>query len=102
MYAVHCRLRDFLRNKDSKDFTTWVEDKWLDVIKVNRANFIVAGDLGVGGKPITEAALNVVQNCEWAICEQHRASIWLLAKSSPIIRVGEWTPRPGRMDGGKV
>jgi hypothetical protein len=83
MYAVHCRLRDFLRNKNSKDFKTWVEGKWLDVMKVNRVNLIVAGDLGVGGKAITEAALHDIQNCEWVVCEQHRASIWLVGEEFP-------------------
>ena len=83
MYAVHCRLRDFLRNKDSKDFTTWIEDTWLDSLKVDRAGLIVHGDLGVSGKPITEAAPDVVQTCEWAVCEQHRASIWLIGEEFP-------------------
>jgi hypothetical protein len=83
MYAVHCRLRDFIRNKGPRDFTTWVEDKWLDLIKINRATLMVAGDLAVGGKAITDAAIDVVRRCEWVVCEQHRASIWLIGEEFP-------------------
>jgi hypothetical protein len=83
MYAIHCRLRDFIRNKDSKDFTTWVEDRWLDLLRVDRPTLIAAGDLAIGGKAITDAAMDVVQRCEWAVHEQHRASIWLIGEEFP-------------------
>lgn len=83
MYAVHCRLRGFLRERDPHDFSTWVEDEWLEMLQLERAHLIVDGDLGIDGKPIAAATREAVQRCEWAICERHRASIWLVGEEYP-------------------
>ena len=41
MYAIHCRLRDCIRQPGQKDFTRWIEMRWLDVPDIDaRAVFI--------------------------------------------------------------
>jgi hypothetical protein len=80
-YAVHCRLRDFVRNRNAKDFATWVEKAWLEGLQIDPAHLIVGGDLGVGGAPILDAEANRVQACEWITFQRHRAIIWLLGDS---------------------
>jgi hypothetical protein len=80
LYAVHCRLRDFLRNHQKEDFTTWIEQEWLDLLKLSRAQLIAGGDLAIDGKPISGAEGNRVRTTEWAVCEQHRGIIWLIGE----------------------
>ncbi len=77
LYAVHCRLRDYLRHRQGKDFTGWIEPEWLDVLHVERQRVIAESDLAIGGIPISKVAEGRIRSCEWAVCEQHRASIWL-------------------------
>jgi hypothetical protein len=83
MYAMHGRLRQFLRNNLRRDFSTWVEEDWLKVLKLDRSHLIIDGDLGIASKPIAIAPADAVRNCEWAICERHRASIWLVGEKHP-------------------
>lgn len=80
MYAIHCRVRDFLRGGQRKDFTSWVEMRWFDALRLDSNRFIVDGDLGVDGKTIDIVELERLKTCEWGICEQHRASIWLVGE----------------------
>jgi|SRR6185312_7435821 len=83
MYAIHCRLRGYLRNKTAGDISHWMEQDWLEALGVDRARLIVDGDLAIGGKPISAVGAENVQKCEWAVCQQHRASIWLVGEEFP-------------------
>ena len=82
-YAIHCRLREYLRNKTSRDISSWLEQEWLDLLRVDRGCILVEADLGIGGQPISATAEDVAQKCEWSVCRQHRASIWLIGEESP-------------------
>jgi hypothetical protein len=77
LYAIHCRLRDFLRNQQSQHFTKWIEKWWLDALGVPLDYLIVDNDLAIDRKPVTNVPLDRVRTCEWIICERHRAICWL-------------------------
>jgi hypothetical protein len=77
LYAIHCRLRDFTRNKDRENFTSWVEKAWITTLGLDPAQLIVQGDLAIDGKSITEVEESRLQECECVTCERHRAIIWL-------------------------
>lgn len=77
LYAVHSRLRDFLRNQQPQTFTGWVERWWLDALGVPFDYLIVDNDLAIDRKPVTQVGLERVRTCEWIIRERHRAIRWL-------------------------
>ena len=78
VYAIHCRLRDFARNRQRKDFTAWVEEAWIELLKIDPAHLIVHGDLGIGDREIGDAEQHRLRICEWLTFQRHRAIIWLL------------------------
>lgn len=83
MYAVHCRLRDFLRGSNRRDFSSWVDQRWPEVLRLDPARLFVGNELAVGGRALPDVPRNLVQQCEWAVCERHRASIWLIGEEHP-------------------
>jgi hypothetical protein len=78
LYAIHVRLRDFLRHRTSKDFTDRVENSWIDALGIDPHHLIVDNDLAIDGKAIIHAEESRIQDCEHIICERHRAIIWLV------------------------
>jgi hypothetical protein len=84
MYAIHCRLRGFLRREEANDFSAWVEQAWLDRLRLARGHLIVDHDLSISGKPIAAAAPGDVRRCERVINERHRTSIWLVGEEHPF------------------
>jgi hypothetical protein len=78
VYAIHCRLREFIRGRQGKDFAAWVEKAWFDLLKIDAAHLIVHGDLGIDDKEISEADEERVQTCEWITFQRHRAIVWVL------------------------
>ncbi len=80
MYAIHCRVRDWIRNEQRKDFATWFEASWLDTLHIDLQQILADGDLSFRGKPVYEVEKSKLQGFEWGICEQHRASIWLVGE----------------------
>ena len=99
MYAIHCRVRDFLRNGGSQDFESWLESPWLDMLHLDSSRIIVDRDLAVKGTPITMSAIDQVRTCEWSVNAQHRASIWLVGEEQK-----HWkhlsTPKPSETTSG--
>jgi hypothetical protein len=77
LYAIHCRLRDFDRYRERKDFTKWIEPQWIDTLGVDATHLFVDADLAVNGQSIAEAPQPRVENCEEITQERHRAIIWL-------------------------
>jgi hypothetical protein len=80
LYAIHARLRDFIRNGGRKDFTSWVDKTWIDVLRLDAAHLIVDSDLAIDDKPLGDAEDNRVQECVNITFERHRAAIWLLGE----------------------
>ena len=78
MYAVHVRLRNFLRQRSSKNFTEWVELKWIEALRLKVTDLFVGNDLAIDNKPISEVDEKRVQACTDITFERHRAIIWLL------------------------
>ena len=78
LYAIHSRLRDYVRNKAQRDFTKWVEQEWLASLNLNAAELIVHNDLAIGGKAISEASEKRLQEVMSITLERHRAIIWLI------------------------
>jgi len=78
LYAIHTRLRYFLRNGRSKDFTTWVEKIWIDALGIEASHLIVDNDLAIDNKPISEVDYDRVRECDSITYERHRAIIWLV------------------------
>jgi hypothetical protein len=78
LYAVHCRLRQFLRDPTAMtNFAGRVEPTWLDRLGVEPDRLIVAGDLGLQAEPLSQVEERVVREIEHAVCERHRAIIWV-------------------------
>lgn len=80
MYAVHCRVRDFLRHGVRKNFKSWIDLRWLEILHLDPTSVMVAGDLGFHGKAIDHVELDQLQGYESGIREQHRASVWLIGE----------------------
>lgn len=78
LYAIHCRLRDFVRNKVPKDFTQWVEEAWLNSLSLNAAGLFAQDDLAIDGEAISEARNERLQEVMSITLERHRAIIWLV------------------------
>jgi hypothetical protein len=78
LYAIHVRLRDFIRNGGRTDFTSWVENTWIDALEVDASHLIVDCDLAIDDKAISEVEISRVQECSYLTFERHRAIIWLL------------------------
>ena len=81
LYAVHSRLRDFLRYQQPQTFTGWVEAWWLELLGVPFDYLIVDNDLAIDRIPLSQAGNDRVQMCEWAVCERHKAICWLTGES---------------------
>jgi hypothetical protein len=77
-YAIHVRLRDFIRHRESKNFNLWVEKSWLDTLKIDADYLIVDGDLAIDNRAISEANLEHVQECSYLTIERRRAIAWLV------------------------
>jgi len=77
MYAIHSRLRDFIRNSGRKDFTEWIAPEWLDHLKLDSARLIAGGDLAIDNTAISQTDEESVSLCETIASERHRAIIWL-------------------------
>src|SRR5262249_23188438 len=69
LYAIHSRLRDFIRHKQPNEFETWIDERWLDLLKIDRASLIVDGDLSIDEKAIFNVEQERVRSCEWLIGE---------------------------------
>ena len=80
LYAIHCRLRDYLRNGERTDFIGWVEQKWLDLLGLNSSDLIAGGDLAIDGRPIGEVGTERVQEVSWITHQRHQAIIWLVER----------------------
>jgi len=80
LYAIHCRLRGYIREESRKDFTTWIEAEWLVTLHLDASHLVVDKDLAIAGKPIFEVDKKSVQTCEHIIRERHKAAIWLVGE----------------------
>ncbi len=87
LYAVHSRLRAYLRHPASKDFRGWIEEDWLDLLRVNTCELLAGDDLGIDGVPVAEADLERIREVEWVTTERHRAVLWLLGDAASYSEV---------------
>jgi hypothetical protein len=78
IYAIHSRLRDFIRNGGHRNFSQWVEQTWIGTLKLDAAHLIVDNDLAIDDKAISEAKHNRIEECATLSLERHRALIWLV------------------------
>ena len=82
MYAIHCRLREYLRTHTSKSIAHWIEPSWLSTLGLD-SPLGPHHDLRIGEVEIGLSNENAVRQCEWTVCERHRASIWLVGEEGP-------------------
>ena len=75
--AVHSRLRDHVRNNVPRDFTHWVEEEWLKLLRTDAGALFAQNDLAIDGKPISEINDERLQEFMAVTLERHRAIIWL-------------------------
>ena len=80
LYAVHCRLRDWMRHRKPKDITSWIEPEWLGVLGMEADALLAGSDLKVGGQAVHEAGTERMHECECITRERHRAAIWLVGE----------------------
>lgn len=83
LYAVHCRLRQFFRDKQARSIAAWIEPPWLETLEIE-SPLGTTGDLRVGDVEIADAHEDAVRQHEWAVCERHRAAIWLVGEAGPL------------------
>lgn len=77
LYAVHCRLREFLRTSEPSDIRDSFEPKWFEQLDIEPV-FGPQGDLRLGPGELSDADSEAVSQAEWLTCERHRAVIWLV------------------------
>lgn len=77
LYAIHARLRDFIRHKNKKDFASWLNEEWLTSLRLDASVLIANGDLAIDNKPISHAREIRLQECSWIALERHRMIEWL-------------------------
>ena len=82
LYAIHARLRDFIRHRDRKNFTRWVEKEWIDALGLDASSLIVDNDLAIDGKAISKVDYDRVQECANITLQRHKAINWLLGGDS--------------------
>jgi len=80
LYAIHVRLRDFLRNGGETDFMNWVQPFWLDLLRIDTSDLIINGDLAIDGRPIREVENERIQEVSWITHQRHQAIIWLVER----------------------
>lgn len=83
LYAVHCRLREYLRTRSAKNIAHWIEPDWLRLLEIETP-LGLEYDLRVGDDELVHVPEDKVRQCEWAICERHRAIVWLVGEEGPI------------------
>lgn len=83
LYAIHCRVREYLRVGSARSIAHWIEPDWLRVLGIE-SPLGPREDLLIGGAEIAEADRKKVQRCEWAVCERHRAIVWLVGEEGPV------------------
>lgn len=83
LYAVHCRLRQVMRERMPHDIRHWIESEWIKALGAS-AVLHQSGDLAIGGKPVFELERDAIATCESTICERHRAIIWLVGEGGPV------------------
>lgn len=83
LYALHCRLREFQRQKKARSIAHWIEPTWLESLGVE-SPIGPTDDLRVGDVEIAAADEEKVNQYEWAVCERHRAAIWLVGEEGPL------------------
>lgn len=83
LYAIHCRLRQFNRDRSFHDISQWIESEWLQTLGIDSV-LASNGDLAVGGVPLTESRESARRSCESVTFERHHAAIWLMGEYGPI------------------
>ena len=83
LYAVHCRLRWYLRTGSPESVAHWIEPDWLGILGIE-SPLGPQQDLRIGDVEIAQASPESVKHCEWAVCERHRAIVWLVGEEGPI------------------
>src|SRR5579871_5870759 len=77
LYAIHVRVRDFMRHRKPKDITHWIEEIWLATLQLAADDLLVDNDLAIDGRAISEVEESRLQECGCIMVERHRAIIWL-------------------------
>lgn len=75
-YDVHCSLRGFLHHGGDGCLASWIGD-FLKILAIDPNAVMVEGCLAVDGRSIVSADRERLIEWENAICERHRAAIWL-------------------------
>ncbi|MGD9644687.1 MAG: DUF4272 domain-containing protein [Pirellulales bacterium] len=77
-YAMHCRLRAELRERQTTDFTNWIDPNDLELLVTKPSDLIIDQDLAIGDVSTHQAGRDQVEQCEWITTPRHRAIIWLV------------------------
>jgi hypothetical protein len=83
LYAIHCRLRQFFRDKQARSIVAWIEPQWLDTLGIE-SPLGPTGDLHIGNVEIADASEEDVRGYEQAVYERHRAAIWIVGEEGPL------------------
>ena len=83
LYAIHCRLRQFFRDKQARSIAAWIEPQWLETLGVE-SPLGATGDLRIGNVEIAHAKNEDVRRYEEIVYERHRAAIWIVGEDGPL------------------
>ena len=78
LYAIHVRLRDFMRHRESKNIVHWIEKEWTDALKLNVTDLIAGHDLAIDDKPLSEVEYQRVEGCAHLAFQRYKAIVWLV------------------------
>lgn len=83
LYALHCRIREFQRNKSANNIKDWIEPAWLQTLRID-SPLGPKYDILIGDGELSMADEENIQLTESIICERHRAIIWLVGEGGPL------------------
>jgi hypothetical protein len=82
-YAIHCRLRQFAREQVPNDIRHWIEDEWIETLRIDRV-LDESGDLSIQGVSVSSVDGDVLSACESTTYERHLSAIWLTGEGGPL------------------
>jgi hypothetical protein len=81
-YAIHCRLREYLRTRSPSNFSEWIEVDWLNALGIE-IPLAPQQDLRIDDIELALAEDEKIKQCEFVTSERHRAIIWLVGEDGP-------------------
>jgi hypothetical protein len=89
IYATQVRMKTHLRGRPPFEFIDHLDTAWLETLSIDASGLLSRDDLVIQGQTIRDTAPDVLSPLFWAVCQRHRAAIWLVGDAP-----NHWDARP--------